>query len=163
MEEGTCPLSVTSADLNGDSILDVVLVIENQKVTSASAEIGQRQLLILTGQPDGVLRKAKTNNRIVYCSTCGGIMGDPFVGVQAGPKTFTVSHYGGSAWRWEVDYKFDFVPDNTTWRLVRVEERSFHASQPAEVKTKIFISPKDFGKIDIQNFDPEGWKKESRP
>src|SRR5215471_8106430 len=134
--QGTRPLSLAGADLNGDGLQDFVLVLEKQKAQPSDPDIEDRQrlLLILVRQPGGALKEVKRNDRIVYCSTCGGMMGDPFQGVQAGPNTFTVSHYGGSAWRWSVDYKFNYSRRDNTWQLVRVEERSFHASAPDKVK-----------------------------
>lgn len=85
-------------------------------------------------------------------------MGDPFQGVAAEPKTFTVSHYGGSAWRWSVDYTFNYSKRDNTWLLVRVEESSFHAFEPDKIKTDVYISPKHYGKIDIADFDPDHWQ-----
>jgi hypothetical protein len=114
--------------------------------------------LILVRHPGGALKEVKRNDRVVYCSTCGGMMGDPFQGVQAGPKTFTVSHYGGSGWRWSVDYTFKYSRRDNTWQLVRVAESSFHASAPDQGKTAVYTPPKYYGKIDIAEFDPEHWK-----
>jgi len=158
--QGTRPLSLAGADLNGDGLQDFVLVLERQKEQPSDPDIEDRQrsLLILVRQPGGALKEVKRNDRIVSCSTCGGMMGDPFQGVQVGQKTFTVSHYGGSAWRWSVDYQFNYSRRDNTWQLVRVEERSFHASEPNKVKTAVYTPPKHYGKIDIADFDPEHWK-----
>ena len=87
-------------------------------------------------------------------------MGDPFQGVEVEPKTFTVTHYGGSAWRWSVDYKFAYSRKDDTWQLVKVEESSFHASAPDKGENKTHTPPKDFGKIDFADFDPEKWKNQ---
>jgi hypothetical protein len=158
--KGFRPLSVESADLNGDGLPDFVLVLEKQKAKPSDPDIDQKQrpLLILVGQPGGALKEMKRNESIVYCSTCGGAMGDPFVGIEAAPKTFTVSHYGGSAQRWSLEYTFNFSHRDNTWQLVRVKEENFNALEPNEVKTKIYTPPKHFGKIDIEDFDPENWK-----
>ena len=159
--KGTRPLSLASADLNGDGLQDFVLVLERQKAKPSEPDIEDRQrpLLILVRQPGGALKEAKRNVRIIYCSTCGGMMGDPFQGVQVGPKTFTVSHYGGSAWRWSVNYKFNYSRRDNSWQLVLVEESSFHVSEAEDkVKTAVYAPPKHYGKIDIADFDPENWK-----
>jgi hypothetical protein len=157
---GTRPLSMAGADLNGDGLQDFVLVLERQKAqpSDPDREDRQRPLLILVRQPGGALKEVKRNDRIVYCSTCGGMMGDPFQGIQAGLKTFTVAHYGGSAWRWSVDYKFNYSRRDNTWQLVRVQESGFHTSEPGKVKTGVYTPPKHYGKIDIADFDPENWK-----
>lgn len=160
VESGTQPLFSADADLNGDGLQDFVLVLERQKAKPSDPEIEERQrpLLILVRQPGGTLKEVKRNEKIVYCSFCGGVWGDPFQGVKAGPKTFTVSHYGGSAWRWSVDYKFNYSRRDNTWQLVRVEESNFHASEPDKAEKDVSTPPKDYGKIDIADFDPDNWK-----
>ncbi len=157
---GTLPLSLSNADLNGDGLEDFILVLERQKAKPSDPEIEDRQriLLILVRKPDGRLVEARRNDRVVYCSTCGGVMGDPFQGVEAGLKTFTVSHYGGSSWRWSVDYKFGYSRRDDTWQLVQVKESSSHAGDPEKAENKTYRPPKHFGKIDISDFDPEKWK-----
>ena len=158
--KGMKPLSLVSADLNGDGLKDFILVLERQKSKLSAPDIDDRQrpLLILIRQPDRTIKEIKRNDKIVYCSTCGGMMGDPFLEVRAAKKTFTVSHYGGSAWRWSVEYTFNYSRMDNTWQLVRVKEGSFHASEPDNGKTLVFTPGKDYGKIDIADFDPEKWK-----
>lgn len=158
--KGMKPLSLVSADLNGDDFKDFILVLEQQKLKPSSPDIVDRQrpFLLLIRQSDGTIKECKRNDRIVYCSTCGGMMGDQFQEVRAGKKTFTVSHHGGSAWRWSVDYTFNYSRLDNTWQLVRVKEESFHASGPDNGKTEVFTPNKDYGKIDIADFDPEKWK-----
>lgn len=160
VEVGTIPISISRADLDGDGLDDFVLVLERQKSKESDPDIqeNQRLLLILIRQADGRIKEAKRNTKIVYCSTCGGMMGDPFEGIEVGLKTFTVSHYGGSAWRWSTNYQFNYSRKDNTWQLVKVEESHFHASEPEQMETKIYTPPKNFGKIDITDFDPENWK-----
>lgn len=160
VEKDTLPLFLAQADLNGDGRLDYILVLEKQRARESDPEIeaGQRPLLIIVQRPNGELKAVKRNDQIVYCSTCGGMMGDSFVGVEVDPKTFTVSHYGGSAWRWSRDVTFNYSRKDNTWQLVKVEEGSFHASAPDDGKSKTYTPPRHFGKIDIADFDPENWK-----
>jgi hypothetical protein len=149
-------LAMEKADLNRDGLEDYLLVLEKQ---NPEQEEGQRPLLILTRLPDGSLKLVKQNHKLVYCSSCGGMMGDPFQGVKAGKGTFTVSHYGGSAWRWSVDTTFNYSRIDKTWQLVQVQHDSFHAGDPEKVKTERHRPPKDFGKIDIADFDPDNYLK----
>jgi hypothetical protein len=160
VEKGTRPLTLSEADLDGDGLKDFILVLERQKARSTDPEIevGQRPLLILIRQQGGALLLVKRNDDIVYCSTCGGVMGDPFMDVGAGLKTFTVCHYGGSAWRWSVNYTFNYSRRDRTWQLVRVEEERFHVSEPEKVEKDVFTPPKHYGKIDIADFHPGRWK-----
>jgi hypothetical protein len=160
VDKGMKPLSLVSADLNGDGLKDFILVLERQKSKQSDPDIEDRQrpLLILIRQLDGTLKENKRNDKIVFCSTCGGMVGDPFLEVRAAKKTFTVSHYGGSAWRWSVEYTFKYSRIDNTWQLVNVKEGSFHASEAGSSKTLDFTPSKDYGKIDIADFDPEKWK-----
>ena len=159
VERGTKAIWLARADLDRDGDEDALLVLERLAQTSEDGlEERQRPLLILAGQADGNWRVAGRNDRLVMCSACGGVMGDPFQGVEAGPGTFTVSHYGGSAWRWTEDYRFNWSRRDRTWQLVRVEETSFHTMEPDKVEEHVATPPKDFGKIDIADFDPENWK-----
>ena len=154
---GTKAIAVERADLNGDGRIDVVLVLEKQKARPEDDEIeeGQRPIMILVRRADGTLAGAARNDAAAHCSTCGGAMGDPFVGIQVGRRTFTVSNYGGSGWRWSADYRFDYSRRDHAWHLVQVTESSFHASDPNRAKTQVRRPPKDFGKIGFAEFDPQ--------
>ncbi len=157
---GTRVLALDSADLNGDGLRDYVLILEKEKAlpTDAEIEIGQRPLLVLVQQLGGSLTVAARNDRVVYCSTCGGVFGDPFESLDVKKNRFVVHHYGGSNWRWTVDYSFTWSRLHRTWELVRVEETSFHTSAPDYAKRRVFTPPRNFGRIDLADFDPERWK-----
>ena len=164
VEAGTKAIAVEAADLNGDGRGDFVLVLE--KANPAKDEndfpVGERPLLILLRGADGKLSEAARNERVVMCSKCGGVWGDPFEGVEAGRNTFTVNHYGGSNWRWKNTYKFNYSRIDKTWQLVRAEELSYHTSDPDKMERHVYTPPRDFGKIDIADFDPEKYKKSSK-
>ncbi len=164
VEQRTKPIALESADLNGDGLKDYILVLERENPSLKDENDfpkNQRPLLILVRGADNKLSAAKRNELIVMCSECGGMMGDPFAGVSVAKNTFTVSHYGGSAWRWSVDYKFNYSRIDRTWQLVRIEEESFHASDPQKTrKAKIKTPPKNFGKVDIADFNPSDFDKD---
>src|SRR5215210_682883 len=164
VEAGTKAIAVEAADLNGDGRGDFVLVLERENPAKDANDfpVNQRPLLILVRGADGRLSAAKRNERLVMCSQCGGVFGDPFEGVEAGRDTFTVNFYGGSNWRWKYSYKFNYSRIDKTWQLVRAEEISYHTSDPDKMKTRVFTPPKDYGKIDFADFDPEKYKKPSR-
>jgi hypothetical protein len=140
------------SDLNSDGVLDYLLVVE--KTAPGPAE-GERSLLIVVGKKHDGLKLAKRNDKVVYCLSCGGVWGDPFDSVEVGKNTFTVNHYGGSAWRWTSSYTFNYSKRYDSWQLVKVVQTSFHATQPEVEKTKTFVPPKNFGLIDIADFDPQ--------
>lgn len=163
VEQGTKPIALESADLNGDGLKDYILVLERENPSSKDENDfpkNQRPLLILVRGADKKLTAAKRNELIVMCSECGGMMGDPFMGVTVARNTFTVNHYRGSAWRWSVDFKFNYSRIDKTWQLVRIGEESFNANEPNKTfKRKIRTPPKDFGKVDIADFDPAKFEK----
>jgi hypothetical protein len=156
----TSLLAYAGADLNGDGLSDYVFILERQKMHDAApeTETGQRPLKIALRQPDNSLKVVKTNHKIMFCSTCGGVFGVPFAELSATAKSFRVSHYGGSNWRWTNNFQFNYSRRDDTWQLVRVEESAFHTSDPETLETLIYKPPKDFGKIDIADFDPENFK-----
>ena len=163
VEQGTKPIALESADLNGDGSKDYVLVLERENPSLKDENDfpkNQRPLLILVRGADNKLTAAKRNELIVMWSACGGMMGDPFMGVTVARNSFTINHYGGSAWRWSVDYKFNYSRIDKTWQLVRIEEESFNANDPQKTrKRKIRTPPKNFGKVDIADFDPSAFEK----
>ena len=164
VEAGTKAIAVEAADLNGDGRGDFVLVLEreNPAVDKDDFPVNQRPLLILLRGVDGKLSAVKRNERLVMCSKCGGVFGDPFEGVEAGRNTFTVNFYGGSNWRWKHSYRFNYSRIDKTWQLVRVEEINYHTSDPDKMKTRVFTPPRDYGKVDLADFDPENYKRPSK-
>lgn len=162
VEKGSEALAFEAADLNGDKLQDYVLILEKKAMNSDQSPIeeGQRPLLIILRKADNSLWLAKRNDKIVFCSACGGVWGDPFESLTAGPKTFTVKHYGGSNERWTNSFKFNYSRIDNTWQLVKVEESTFHTSKPAKPKVTIYTPPKGFGKIDIKDFDPDNFKNQ---
>jgi len=160
VESGTLPIALERADLDGDGRQDFVLVLERQKARASDPDVeqGQRPLLVLVRRADNSLRETSRNAAGGDRATRRGTVGDPCQGGAGGLETFTGCKYGGSAWRWSVDYKFGYSRKDQAWQLVRVDETSFHASAPEEGTSRSYSPPGDFGKIDLKDFDPEKWK-----
>jgi hypothetical protein len=161
VEQGTKAIALERGDLNGDGRGDLILVLEKENPAKDENDfpVNQRPLILLLRGTDGKLTAAKRNERVVMCSQCGGVFGDPFEGVVAGRNTFSVMHYGGSNWRWAYTYKFNYSRIDKTWQLVRVQRQEFHTSNPNKVKTEIHTPPRHFGKIDVTDFDPDNYLK----
>lgn len=157
-------LAFERADLNGDGLEDIVFIVETQvdKAKGQDDDDENRVLKIALRLPDNSLKVVKSNDKVVLCAKCGGVFGDPFSGLAASKSTFSVHHYGGSGWRWSNTYKFAYSRKDATWQLVEVNESSFHASEPDKQKNKTYRPPKNFGKIDISEFDPEKFMKIGR-
>jgi len=100
------------ADFNGDGIVDAVVVIglkdKNQE--------GDRYLLVLFKQKDGTYHLSVKNEKAILCSECGGIAGEPFMGIEIKKNTFVVLHHGGSSTRWDYRHQFRFQDGN--WYLI---------------------------------------------
>lgn len=140
-----------AGDLNGDGRPDALLVTE----APGDDGDGPRRLTLLVRGPNGTLQVAQHSDRVVLCRACGGALGDPFAGLTLQRHGFTVAHHGGSAWRWSTSARFAYSRIDRAWQLVAVEERSFHAAEPEKAQVQRHRPPKDFGKIDLADFDPE--------
>lgn len=149
--KGMSLIDMEIADLNGDGQKDYVLVLED-------TQNDLRPLLILIRDNNNELKQVKRNDKIILGPHDGGMLGDPFVGIQAESKSFSVSHYGGSRWRWSTDYTFRYSRLDDTWQLVRAEESEFDAAHDEGGKTRVLVPPRDYGKIDIADFDPFHYK-----
>jgi hypothetical protein len=143
-------------DLDGDNRKDYILVLERQGKEYSDAD-NQRPFLIVLRQLDGSLNLVKRNDRIIMCSTCGGGWGDPFEDVFVDKRSFSITQRGGGGTRWFVLYKFNYSNRDKTWQLVQVEDSSFNISDINNGETHIYKPPKDYGKIDISEFDPNNY------
>jgi hypothetical protein len=161
----TRPITFERADLDRDGRQDAILVLEatRRRPDDEESDGFTRTLLVLVGQPDGTYREAARNDKVAYCTGCGGVMGDPFEGVAVKPGSFTVTNAGGSSWRWSVQYTFNYSRRDRAWQLVRIVSRSFNTNQPDLEEVKVSSPPKDFGKIDLTEFDPENWEGRGPP
>ncbi|MDB5747239.1 MAG: hypothetical protein JWP72_2087 [Massilia sp.] len=149
VEPGTRLASFDAADMNGDGTQDYVVILQRDD------ETGTRPLLIIGREKTGVLKLLKRNDQLVGCESCGGMMGDPFQELVVRDKGFTVSNAGGSRGRWSHSFEFKYARRDDTWQLVRAEESSYDAPDPdTSLKTSVYLPPRDFGKIDIADFDP---------
>ena len=155
VEKNTTAIAVERGDLNRDGRSDYILVLERPDEGDVE---GPRSLLILVRNADGSLKLAKRSDKAVYCRECGGMLGDPFQGITIKKDRFVIHHYGGSSWRWTNDFTFAWSRRDQTWQLVRVESRDFHAGDPETEKLIVEKPPRDFGKIDLADFDPENYR-----
>lgn len=148
-------LDTTSGDLNLDEIKDYILVLKKNgedTLSNVNGDPENRPLLILLGEGNNKLKLAKKNENTVYCFDCGGMMGDPFVGITIKNGYFSVEHYGGSSWRWSRIITYKYSKKDNEWFLHKDGGESFHASEP-EVTESNIRTTKDFGQVKFENFD----------
>lgn len=148
-------LDAISGDLNLDEINDYILVLKKNGEDSLSNAVDnpeRRPLMILIREKDNKLQLVRRNNNTVYCIDCGGMMGDPFMGITIKNGYFSVEHYGGSAWRWTRIITYKYSKQDNEWFLHKDGSESFHASEPGKVESNI-RTIKNFGKVKFEEFD----------
>ncbi len=148
-------LKKASGDLNLDGIQDYLVVLKKDGEESSSDVVEhpeKRPLLIVLGNESNRFKVARTNENTVYCVDCGGMMGDPFIGLTIKNGYFSVEHYGGSSWRWTRIITYKYSDKEKEWFLHRDGSESFNTSD-IETITYTTRTTKDFGKVKFQDFD----------
>jgi hypothetical protein len=162
VENGMVAIALESGDLNGDGTKDFILVLTKPVADPSrydDAGDAFRPTLILTRNASGKLSVASRNDAIAFCRNCGGVMGDPFQGVEIQGAGFTVANYGGSNWRWSNEFRFSYSRRDKQWQLVSVKETSFNSLDPGKEKNTVYTPPKSFGLISFSDFDPQNFKR----
>lgn len=147
-------LETIKGDLNGDGVEDTLLVIDPPAPRSLTAgENGPgRIVMLLLGDADGRWHLAARNDKLVPCSACGGVMGDPFGYARVSSGSFTVVNSGGSRERWTDSYTFRYAPADKAWWLEGVSRQVIDTETDAENK-KDFTAA-ELGKVRFEDFDP---------
>jgi hypothetical protein len=139
--EGFEVLSNKKADLNGDQLEDVILILKASNEEESSDYTANaptlRPLLILLGDEAGSLTYAGRNDKVVYCVDCGGQMGDPFSDLSVEGRFFTITHYGGSSKRWSRIVTFAYNTEQSSWFLHLDGTEAFDANTPQQVTKEI--------------------------
>jgi hypothetical protein len=149
-------LAWAAGDLNGDGMTDYAVALQYPQNNPGESG-ADREVVIIVGKRGGGYAIAARSKKAIYCSNCGGVFGDPFAGISVQKKSFTISHYGGSSWRWSNAFTFGYSKRDSRWQLVSVEEGSFRSDEPDSGTTTVRTPPKDFGLIDFEEFDPEAY------
>ena len=148
-------LDFVSGDLNRDEFNDLLIAYRKKEEVEISENTGEdvsRPLLIYLGNIDGFYYLTARCNKAVLCSSCGGMWGDPFVGLVIKNGYFTIEHYGGSAWRWSRYITFKYSETDSNWYLHKDGGDFYHALDSENVETEI-KTVKDFGIIKFENFE----------
>lgn len=144
-------LDSLKGDLNGDDFMDLLLLLRQQNESQSNENL-ERPLFILLGSATGY-RLGAVSRTAVYCHLCGGVMGDPYTGMQIDSTgTFTISHYGGSNWRWTRNLTFRFDKERKDWLLLQDVSESFSVFDEQDIQVDTRTS-KDFGQLSISSFN----------
>ena len=151
--DGTTILASEAGDLNGDGQPDALVVLDPP--TRDGVEPGKgapRTMLLLIRDANGALQKAAQNDRIVPCSKCGGLLGDPFGYMRIDGDDFTLVVEGGSRQRWSSEYTFGYAAQSNDWYLRKVERGAY--DQISEERVSKTFTQEDFGQVAFSDFDP---------
>lgn len=147
IEPGLQIRDVAKGDINNDNLPDVVMVVE-----SASDKHQTRSVLLLIRDASGALHKMTQNDKIIPCSSCGGTFGDPFGYTQIANNVITFVTEGGSREHWWNEYTFKYSPELKD--LVLSEVNRGVVDGVTGKKKDIRYTPKDFGLIRFEDFEP---------
>lgn len=137
-------------DLDADSDEDLLLVLASAEVNERKSE--SRTLMVFQRNPMGKLEEAVQNRYAILCESCGGMMGDPFQGIDITPDGFLLRFEGGSRELWSREYRFAYTAATNTWLLKEFRSAAF--DKITEASGSSLLTPKEFGSITIERFDP---------
>lgn len=118
-------LDSASGDLNSDGYIDYIMVLKNKKEDKAPAEA--RPLMLLMGTAKGSLELLARNDKVVLCSNCGGLFGDPYSKIRLIDSTVLIEHTIGATWKWSRIISFKFDKEINSLVLSGDESFSFNA------------------------------------
>lgn len=124
-----------SDTLNTEQKEFVVIALKNTAEDSlmfASNTTVVRPLLILEKQPSEIFDIAFRNDNVIFCASCGGMMGDPFEDIEVRDQMIIVNHSGGSRYRWTRNVGFSYSPKEGAWFLSSDQGVSFDSLNPEE-------------------------------
>ncbi|KPG78576.1 hypothetical protein [Stenotrophomonas geniculata] len=156
-------LEAVRGDLTGNGIDDQLLVIDQPAPDGlVPGEHGpNRVLLLLLSDAAGRWQLAARNDKLVPCSTRGGIAGDPFAYVTIEDGAFSVITNGGSRERWSSTYRFRYAPaDKACWvdgvrrKVVDIETEATNIRD---------YSVAELGRVRFEDFDPSSVAEVSLP
>lgn len=137
-------------NLNLDSHQDVAIILCHKEESMNNGY--ERPLLLFTGTKGNKLKYRTQEKTSVLTADGGGISGDPLQDIAVKDGVFTVTHYGGSNWRWSRNISFKFNKSEDKWFLDKVVTESFHINNTDKVDVKV-TTVKDFGKIAFEDYN----------
>lgn len=143
--------SYRPGDIDSDGREDIVVILErmcdpreNEGIAGSSC----RKVVLLTGQADSTFAIARTSDRWVLCSSCGGAgVGDAHRDYSAGTGIFVLESHYGACMRTNVAKTFRYDAERANWYLEKevVEDQNCRDDPPRSTVT--VETEEDFGKV----------------
>ncbi len=136
-------------DIGKDGQVELVAVLEYFVPRGPESERGEhysRILCLFTPQGEKYAL-AYRNDWILPNSDSGGVLGDPFVGIEIKDGVLVLSRYGGSSSRWGYDYLFEMSKEELVLTKVVEINHSTHTGNGID-KIRQRYYP-DMKKIDL--------------
>ncbi|HVI55558.1 MAG TPA: hypothetical protein VM621_10970 [Luteibacter sp.] len=150
---GAKVIESVKGDLTGDGRGGVLLVLDSPLAGQETLGQGRpRNVVLLVRDGTGTFRRVSSNDRIVPCSTCGGLAGDPYAYSRIGKGQFTVVVGGGSRERWTDEYTFTYQDTKRDWFISSVMRRVVDTETDKE--KHVDLSAKELGTVPFSDFDP---------
>lgn len=113
-----------SGYLNNDALIDYAVVFETKKMVSYNNRDGYEQLdkprifaILFSDDRDSLLLSVQSNT-LILTSTEGGMMGDPYQGIEIQNGRVYTGFWGGNRVKWHLSHCFKL--DANIWQLVSV-------------------------------------------
>lgn len=101
-------LAKAEGDLNNDKVPDMVLILANDQEDKSTLDNQVPRLFLVLFKTEDGYTLAASSDKVVFCKTCGGMMGDPFQGIKIDRGTVVLDYYGGSRDRWSMTHRFRY-------------------------------------------------------
>lgn len=99
-------------DLDKDGIDEKIIVLD----TGLDGEIGTQRTLLIYKKKQGKWTLLHSSQGPVLDSAHGGMMGDPFVGIEIQRGAIVIDHFGGSNRKWNYTHRYRF--NGKEWNLI---------------------------------------------
>ena len=145
-------------DLDKDGIDEKVIVYE----TNESTEYGNIREICILKKVGGEWKDWKNSKSAVLKSGEGGMMGDPFEGIEIKNGILSINFFGGSSWKWSYTDKYRF--QNNRFELIGYSSNYFKLCQywnsvDFNLSTRKLISKKEYEKC--ENEEQQIYKREN--
>jgi hypothetical protein len=151
--DGAKVIESIRGDLTADGRSHVLLVLDPP--ATGAEKLGEgpsRHVALLVRDAAGQLHKASENDRIVPCSRCGGVAGDPYAYSRIGKGQFTIVIGGGSRERWTDEYTFTYVGAKKDWFVSSVVRKVI--DNQTDKEKHVDLTEKELGMVSFADFDP---------